>query len=106
MSNDENPQGMLRFVEQIPQLSYKAYILTYSPIHNHDSTSKKILNTLRMTCKLYFFVQRHKYLNQSEVITDEEIAYLREIGEVYVMEGKVPHTTRSSQFETFIQKYI
>jgi hypothetical protein len=111
MSNDDDSGGLQRFCDKIPDSSYEFFVLAYCPNHQHfdSKISKgaiKILNTLVKSCELYFFIQRNKYSNPEEFIPDSEISYLKEIGTIQILEGKVKDNERASQFETFIQKYI
>jgi hypothetical protein len=108
MSNDDKPQELLDFVNSIPSNWYQNFILAYCPTHENvnNRIARRILNSLQQSCQLFFFVQERMFSDQSQIIPEPEISYLREIGNVQVLQGHSGDSIRSARFLDFIRENI
>lgn len=106
MSNDDQPQGLLKAVRAIAGEACDHYIFAYCPTHETDAVAIQILNALRSSCKLFFFIQESKYNDASKFITPDEIALLRRIGQVEILTGNSESRARANRFLRFIRQFI
>lgn len=106
MSNDDQADGLLKFVKKIPDSRHHNFILAYCPNHDRDSTAKSILDELEKSCELYFFVQETKFALSEQKIPESELSYLRKIGSVEVLKGKVKDVDRANAFRTLIENNL
>lgn len=117
MSNDDDGKDdkpkLLNFVKKIPKMNYNYFIIAYCPNHDKANTEKAkqnamdILDTLKKSCEIYFFVQEEKFGNSDKKINPEKLTYLKEIGkEVFVLEGQKENDVRAEEFKKFIEKNL
>ncbi len=114
MSNDDNGQGLLDWVKNIPLMHYDRFIVAFCPKYppvNEESTAEQnisldILLELQMTNELYFFVQKEKYNYPTQQIIQDEINWMSNFGIVKIISGQNPNTIRAIEFENFIKAHI
>ena len=106
MSNDDDSEGLLNFVNSIPTNGYNNFILAYCPNHGYDQGAMEILNSLQQSCDIYFFVQENMYSAPSNIIPASEINHLQQIGTVQILSGKNADSVRANEFLAFINQYI
>lgn len=112
MSNDDDSNKLLKFVKDIPGKWENNFIIAYCPKQDDlnlikGKEAKLILDELKISCELYFFVQEEKYNDPQRKITSTELKYLYQIGkQVFILKGHNPDSIRSSAFENFIKQHI
>lgn len=114
MSNDDDGQGLLEWVKDIPRMQYDRFIIAfcpkYPPIDGKPTTEQNIsldiLIELQKTNKLFFFVQKEMYNDSTQQISQDEINWMLKFGIVKILSGQNPNTTRAIEFENFIKAYI
>jgi len=114
MSNDDDGQGLLDWVTDIPRKEYDYFIIAFCPNFppvnreptNNQNTGLKILTELKKTNELFFFIQEEKYNNSKIQISQYEINYLRNYGITKVLSGQNKCTTRAMEFKKFINNNI
>jgi len=114
MSNDDDGQGLFNWVKNFPILYYQRFIIAFcpkaSPIDGEATLAQNkaldILIELQKTNQLYFFIQKEKYKNPTLQISLNEINWLRNFGNIEILEGQFCANERANMFELFIQKFI
>jgi hypothetical protein len=114
MSNDDDGQGLLDWVKGIPQSFYNRFIIAFCPKYpsfDQESTAEQnvsldILLELQMTNELYFFVQKEKFNDSTQQITQDEINWMSNFGIIKILSGQNPDTIRAIEFENFIKTHI
>ena len=111
MSNDDDRLGLLEWVCKFKDSKYQRFIIAFCPKFDDIGgravkgvqTAKKILKVLQKTTEeIYFFVQRQKFNDPLNVITDEEIEILTGYGKVEILDGHNEASVRASKFREFI----
>ena len=114
MSNDDNGKGLLEWVKDIPRIQYDQFIIAFCPkcppIDGKPTTEQNIsldiLIELQKTNKLFFFVQKEKFNDSNQQISQDEINWMLNFGIVKILSGQNPNTIRAIEFENFIKAYI
>jgi len=114
MSNDDDGQGLLDWVTDMPRIRYDHFIIAFCPKFppvDGEATAEQnigldILIELQKTNELFFFVQEEKYNNSRIQISQDEINYLKIYGTVKVLSGQNESTIRASEFENYIKGNI
>lgn len=110
MSNDDDSGKLLKFVKDIPRKWQKNFIITYCPKQDDlikGKEAKLILDELKTSCELYFFVQEEKYNSPQDKITPQQMQYLHQIcKQIFILPGQNQDAFRASSFENFIKQYI
>ena len=114
MSNDDDKQGLLDWVTKIPLMHYDRFIIAFCPKYPHvneESTAEQnisldILLELQMTNELYFFVQKEKFNDPTQQISQYEINWISNFGIVKILSGQNVNTIRATEFENFIKANI
>jgi hypothetical protein len=114
MSNDDDKQGLLDWVKDIPLMHYDRFIIAFCPkcppIHGEataeQNISLDILIELQKTNKLFFFVQKEKFNDPTQQILQNEINWMSNFGIVKILSGQSPNTIRAIEFENFIEAHI
>lgn len=101
MSNDDDEKSLLKFVEKIKNSNYSHYIIAFCPKQEYSEKAKEILEVLKQSGNLFFFVQKNSFKDDRE-IEDAEINSLKGYGTVEVMEGKKEAAIRAVTFRKFI----
>ncbi|MDY3338690.1 hypothetical protein PG279_05810 [Riemerella anatipestifer] len=101
MSNDDDENKLLNFVQDIKNSDYKYYVIAYCPKQEKSKNAKKILNILKEFGNLFFFVQKNRYSNNEEILP-EEIDGLKKYGKVEILKGKIEYGERCEEFKKFI----
>lgn len=102
MSNDDDELKLLEFVSTISKSSYNYYLIAFCPRQLRSERTRNILSILKESGDLFFLVQKHKFNDNSEVITTEEYEDLRNYGIVEVINENIEYTERSNYFLKFI----
>lgn len=105
MSNDDDEKKLLEFVKTVAHSYYEYYIIAYCPKQEISKRAKEILDILRLSSELFFFVQKKQFLSEEE-ITSIEIASMKKYGQVQVLEGKMEFNLRAKKFINFISECL
>ena len=114
MSNDDDGKGLLEWVKDIPRTQYDRFIIAFCPKcppidgkpTAEQNISLDILIELQKTNKLFFFVQKEKYNDSTQQISQDEINLMLNFGIVKILSCQNPNTTRAIEFENFIKTHI
>ena len=105
MSNDDYEVGLLEFSKKISSLNYTHFLVAYCPRQAESKRAKEILDNLCSAGELFFFIQRKQYGKNKE-ISNNEIAYLKDIGSVRILEDEFEFSERAEKFLEFISDNI
>lgn len=112
MSNDDDGTSLLNFVREIPNAKHNNFIIAFCP-HVPTIKDKKgkrnsleIINELKVSSKLFFFVQKEKYKDPKTQITENEINWLSNYGKVYILEGQNEAEIRAERLKRYIEDNI
>ena len=105
MSNDDQPESLLRRVKKIDPQRRTHVILTLCPnFHNPSRYTVNILNELAEKYELFFWVLKFKYAT-NKAISEDEIKRLEQYGTVEVFgSGQAESKERVKGFKEFIEK--
>jgi hypothetical protein len=114
MSNDDNGQGLLDWVIDIPRINYQRFIIAFcpkSPPVSGEATTEQdigldILIELQKTNELFFFIQKEKFNNPTQQISQDEINWISNYGIVQILSGQNSNQIRATEFESFIKVHI
>jgi len=114
MSNDDNGIGLLEWVKIIHRINFQFFIIALCPkIPPADKAPteeqlvcEEILNELLVKHDLFFFIQKEKFNNPLQQITQEEINFLDVFGTVHTLFGQNPFSVRAEEFKEFIKANI
>ncbi len=107
MSNDDQPEGYIKFMQSVYPATKPNLIATLCPnFHNPDAATESILSTLRANgYKMFFWVIEHQYGNVGAV-TAKEISRLRKFGKVEIFSRKFEATARAKNFKRFVSSVV
>lgn len=106
MSNDDDPEGFIIFVENLDATAKPQLLATFCPKFTATGRAKYILQTLQnKKYKLYFFIIEHQY-GTDEVVTRDEIANLRQFGTVKIYSQRSESAERARALRTFISNDV
>jgi len=109
MSNDDEPRGLKKFVEELDSNIEPRVIAALCPTFNDKKSLPLLLETLailKRKYELFFFVLRHKCSNPDVTVPDDEIDKLERYGRVkqFLPEGaKAEKIARA--FKNFISQH-
>jgi len=114
MSNDDDGKGLLGWVKDIPRIRYEKFIIAFCPNFpptSEDSTigqniTLDIILELKKTNELFFFVQKEKFNDSTQQISQDEINWISNYGTVKILFGQNQNQIRATEFEDFIKLYI
>jgi hypothetical protein len=101
-SNDDEAEAWIRASGRLRPDSKPYLILTLCP----TTEVQPALESLRDRYHLYFWIMRDKQQGHPAQISDEEIARLRGIGTVRILEGRREPPQRAELFVTFIREQL
>ena len=104
MSNDDDPEGLLKFISKLgkPYDQYLIYALCPNFNKNEGRSTDRILNNLHdKGYKLHFWVIQHQS-DGDGIITAQEISELKKYGHVEVYSNKVDEKHRAKYFEKYV----
>jgi hypothetical protein len=105
MSNDDDEKKLLEFVKGIQKSIYTNYLIAFCPRQNQSERTQEILSILAESGDLYFFVQKNQY-GSTNIIQEDEIEGLTELGIVNVLDENIEYTQRANRFLNFIKKWL
>lgn len=114
MSNDDNGQGLLDWVIDIPRINYQRFIIAFCPNFPpatgeptvEQNIGLDILIELQKTNELFFFIQKEEFNAPTHQISQDEINWMSNYGIVQILFGQNPNTIRAAEFENFIKVHI
>jgi len=114
MSNDDDGLGLLNWVKDIHRINYRLFIIAFCPnfppVTDEATTEQNrgldILLELQKTNELFFFVQKEKFNDSTQQISQDEINWMSNYGIVHIQFGQNPNTIRASEFENFVKAHI
>ena len=114
MSNDDDGKGLLEWVQDIPRINYERFIIAFCPkfqpisgeATEEQNTALDILTELQKTNDLFFFVQKEKFNDSSQQISQDEINWISAYGTVQILTGHNQNSIRAADFEKFIAANI
>lgn len=114
MSNDDDGQGLLDWVRDIPRINYQRFIIAFCPKFpplTGEATIEQnrgldILIELQKTNELFFFIQEEKFNDSTNKVSQDEINWISNYGIVQVLSGQNPSSVRATEFERFINVNI
>jgi len=114
MSNDDDGQGLLDWVRDIHRINYHRFIIAFCPKlppSTGEATEEQnigfdILLELQKTNELFFFVQKEKFGDSTKHISEDEINWLMNYGNVHILSGQNEYYTRATEFKKFISSNI
>jgi len=107
MSNDDQPDGYIKFMKSINPARRPYLIAALCPrFNNHATETNSILSTLRAKgYQLFFWVIEHQY-RTSAVVKTKEIKRLRKFGKVNVFSARAEAAARSASFKRFVSNVV
>lgn len=106
MSNDDIPESVINFVDNLDSEYKNVIIMTLCPnFEEENHKTKYIINKVEKNYKMYFFVLKQSY-NDDRTVTDDEIEELRKHGNVEILQKREKDKQRAIAFNNFIIKYI
>jgi len=106
MSNDDIPESVINFVDNLDSEYKNVIIMTLCPnLEEENHKTKYIINKVEKNYKMYFFVLKQSY-NDDRTVTDDEIEELRKHGNVEILQKREKDKQRAIAFNNFIIKYI
>lgn len=114
MSNDDDGQGLLDWIRDIPRINYQSFIIAFCPkfppVIGESTTEQNrgldILLELQKTNELFFFIQKEKYNDSTNQISQDEINWMSNYGIVQILSGQNQNSVRATEFENFIKVNI
>lgn len=110
MSNDDDGKKLLEHVREIPQTNCNRFIIAFCPncppITGESTIGLEILLELQKTNELFFFVQKEKFNDSTQQITQDEINWISSFGKVQILSGQNSNLVRANEFEDFIKIHI
>ena len=114
MSNDDDGKGLLDWVVAIPRINYQRFIIAFCPqfppVSGEPTIEQNrgldILLELQKTNELFFFIQKEKFNDTTQQISQNEINWMLNYGIVQILSGQNPNSTRATEFENFIKVHI
>jgi hypothetical protein len=107
MSNDDQPEGYIKFMMSLDP-ALRAYLIAAlcPQFDDPKAATDTILTTLRAKdYQLFFWVIEHQY-GTSEVVTAKEIQRLRDFGKVEMFSTTAESTARAKSFKNYVSNVV